>query len=253
VAKHSAAVVLFVLAAFSASAAWTEKDSRDEPSADPNVLHRHVVLADSETGRRAIVDLAIFGSKSCRLRVVDSPGGQMNLAAAMPSTNCVAAVNGGYFDPSFAPLGLRIIEGKVTSRLARGHLLSGILASNGAVQILRNAEFSKSKKFRAAIGCGPFLVDLARPVRGLEATRAARRTFAAIGSNDRAALGFCSDATLAEIALILSAPLGDFTIHRALNLDGGSSSAFWFKRKDGSVFSISEQKSVRDFVGIAPR
>jgi hypothetical protein len=251
--RNLSAAILFFALALSASAAWIEKDSRDETSTDPNVLHRHVVLADSETGRRAIVDLAIFGSKSGRLRVVDNPGGQMNLAAAVPSTNCVAAVNGGYFDPSFAPLGLRIIDGKVTSRLARGHLLSGILASNGSVQILRNAEFSKSKKFRAAIGCGPFLVDLARPVRGLEATRAARRTFAAVGSNDRAALGYCSDATLAEIALILSVPLGDFTIQRALNLDGGSSSAFWFKREDGSVFSISEQKSVRDFVGVAAR
>jgi hypothetical protein len=253
VAKHSAAVVLFVWTAFSASAAWIEKDSRDESSTNPNIVHRHVLLADSETGRQAIVDLAIFGSKSCRLRVVDNAGGQTNLADAMPPTNCLAAVNGGYFDPSFAPLGLRIIEGKVTSRLARGHLLSGILAANGSVQILRNAEFSKSKKYRAAIGCGPFLVDLARPVRGLEATRAARRTFAAIGSNDRSALGYCSDATLAEMALILSAPLGDFTIQRALNLDGGSSSAFWFKRKDGSVFSISEQKSVRDFVGVVAR
>jgi exopolysaccharide biosynthesis protein len=250
--RNLSAAILFCALAAGAPAAWTEKDSRDETSTDPNVLHRHVVLADSETGRRAIVDLAIFGSKSCRLRLIDNEA-RTNLAAAMPSTNCVAAVNGGYFDPSFAPLGLRIIEGKVTSRLARGHLLSGILASNGSVQILRNAEFSKSKKYRAAIGCGPFLVDLARPVRGLEATRAARRTFAAFGSNDRAALGFCSDATLAEIALILSAPLGDFTIQRALNLDGGSSSAFWFRRKDGSVFSISEQKSVRDFVGVGAR
>jgi hypothetical protein len=38
----------------------------------------------------------------------------------------------------------------------------------------------------------------------------------------------------------------DFRINRALNLDGGSSSAFWFKRSNGSVFSISEMKNVRD-------
>jgi hypothetical protein len=38
-----------------------------------------------------------------------------------------------------------------------------------------------------------------------------------------------------------------------MNLDGGSSSAFWFARKNGGAFSISEQKSVRDFVGLTPQ
>jgi hypothetical protein len=96
------------------------------------------------------------------------------------------------------------------------------------------------------------LVDLARPVRGLEATRAARRTFAAI-DGDRAAIGVCSDVTLAEAAKILSTTFGNFKIQRALNLDGGSSTAFWFKRADGSAFSIGEEKTVRDFVGVTAR
>jgi hypothetical protein len=46
---------------------------------------------------------------------------------------------------------------------------------------------------------------------------------------------------------------GDSKIERALNLDGGSSSAFWFARENGSAFSIPEQKTVRDFVAIVPR
>jgi hypothetical protein len=96
------------------------------------------------------------------------------------------------------------------------------------------------------------LVDLAKPVSGLEATREARRTFAAT-SRDRAALGVCSDVTLAEAARILSMSLGDFKTQRALNLDGGSSTAFWFKRADGSAFSIGEVKTVRDFVGVVAR
>jgi hypothetical protein len=41
-----------------------------------------------------------------------------------------------------------------------------------------------------------------------------------------------------------------FKISRALNLDGGSSSAFWVKRETGSAFSIPEQKTVRDFVAV---
>jgi hypothetical protein len=45
----------------------------------------------------------------------------------------------------------------------------------------------------------------------------------------------------------------DLKIQRALNLDGGSSSAFWFAREKGSAFSIREQKPVRDFVGVVAK
>src|SRR4029077_16210795 len=98
------------------------------------------------------------------------------------------------------------------------------------------------------------LVDLGKSVRGLESTKAARRTFVATGAGDKTAIGFCSDVTLADLSNILSiVAIPDFKIQRALNLDGGSSSAFWFKRANGSAFSISEQKSVRDFVAIVPK
>jgi hypothetical protein len=251
VRRLSASFLFLALATF-APAQWIEKNSRDENSFDGRVVHRQVDLAESETDNHAIVDLALFSAKSCKLRVIDNAEG-VNLADAMRRANCVAGINGGYFDPNFAPLGLRIIDGQVTSRLTRGRLMSGVLVSNNAIHIFRIAEFSVRQKANAAIECGPLLVDLAKPVRGLEATRAARRTFAAIGSGDRAALGFCSDATLADLARILAMPLGDFRIQRALNLDGGSSSAFWFQRKTGSAFSIPEEKAVRDFVGIVAR
>jgi exopolysaccharide biosynthesis protein len=44
----------------------------------------------------------------------------------------------------------------------------------------------------------------------------------------------------------------DLKVQRALNLDGGSSSAFWFAGERG-LFSIPEQKTVRDFVVIVPK
>jgi len=251
VRKLSAAFFFLALATI-AQAQWIEKNSRDENSFDGRVVHRHIDLAESETDKRAMVDLALFSAKSSKLRVIDNTDG-LTLSDAMRRTNCIAGINGGYFDPNFAPLGLRIIDGKVTSRLTRGRLMSGVLASDNAIHIFRVAEFSLRRKPNAAIECGPFLVDFAKPVRGLEAMRAARRTFAATGSSDRAALGFCSDATLADLASILATPLGDFKIQRALNLDGGSSSAFWFRKNDGSAFSTPEEKTVRDFVGISAR
>jgi len=72
---------------------------------------------------------------------------------------------------------------------------------------------------------------------------------------DRALLGFSSDVSLAELANILAtAPIvSDSKIRRAMNLDGGSSSAFWFAREDGSTFSIAGRKPVRDFVAVVPK
>jgi hypothetical protein len=252
VRRLSAAVFVCCVASL-ARAEWVAQDFRDELSPSRAVVHRHVDLENSDSGESAIVNLALFSTKSCRLRVIDNADRSSNLADAMQKRNCLAGVNGGYFDPSFAPLGLRIVDGKTTSRLTHGRLMTGVISSDSVTQIFRVGEFPAHRKWNAAIECGPFIVDLARPVRGLEATRSARRTFAAVGSGDRAALGFCSDATLAELSKILATPLGDFKIQSALNFDGGSSSAFYFKRADSSAFSISGEKTVRDFVGIVSK
>jgi uncharacterized protein YigE (DUF2233 family) len=254
VANLKAALLLLAVAA-TAHADWTIAAATTEGSRD-EVQHRHVVLKDAETSESATVDLALFSTKSCTLRVIDQPTPPRNgLAHVMAQENCLAGVNGGYFDSDYAPIGLLIVDGKTIAPLQRARLLTGVLtASARGVQIVRVREFSRRQKLSAAIQCGPFLVDLGRSVRGLEETRAARRTFAAVAKSDRAALAVCSETTLADLAKILATTrLADgFEISRALNLDGGSSSAFWFAR-DREAFSISEQKIVRDFVGIVPR
>jgi exopolysaccharide biosynthesis protein len=254
VRKLSAAFV-FLLVATSARAEWKTISVQNEPSAARGLEHRYAVAEDSATGDRASLELAIFSTKSCTLRVIDQPDEpRLDLSQVMRRERCLAGVNGGYFDPDYRPIGLLIVDGKTIAPLQRARLLSGILAASAAkVQILRVSEFSPRLKPSSAVECGPFLVDLGHRVAGLEATRSARRTFAAVERGDRAAIGFCSDVSLADLSGILASGLGDFKIQRALNLDGGSSSAFWFKRKDGGAFSISEQKSVRDFVGIVPK
>ncbi|MEY2488137.1 MAG: hypothetical protein QOC70_79 [Verrucomicrobiota bacterium] len=219
------------------------------------VEHRHIALSDSETDERAILDLAEFSTKSATLRVIDNPAGEDNLAAVMRRENCLAGVNGGYFDPENKPVGLLISDGKLIAPLRKARLLSGVMiVSDGRLQLLRVAEYSSKRKATAALQCGPFLVDRARPVPGLNDTRPARRTFILTGGSDRAAIGFCSEVTLAQLGKILVAPgmAPELKVQRALNLDGGSSSAFWFAGERGP-FSISEQKTVRDFVAVVRR
>ena len=245
---------LTVAVAISAQAEWKILSTESEPGL-AGIEHRHVVLEDTAAGQRVTVDVAVFSAKSTALRVIDNPDGQ-SLAAVMKREKYACGVNGGYFDTEFKPIGLRVADGTTFSPLRRARLITGILLqSDRGIDVIRVSEFSRTKKTVAAIQSGPFLVEGNKRIRGLNDAQLARRTFAGIAANDRALLGFSSDVSLAELANILAtAPIvSDSKIRRAMNLDGGSSSAFWFAREDGSAFSIAGRKPVRDFVGVAPK
>jgi len=247
--------VFFLILAATAQADWTILSSAPEPGRS-GVVHRHVVLENGAGGERVTVDLAVFSTRSYTLRVLQNEGGTESLADVMMREKCLAGVNAGYFDEKFAPIGLRMANGEVIAPLKRARLITGVLvASTRGVQIMRAREFSERPGITAAIQCGPFLVDRTKPIGGLNGANAARRTFAATTTGNRALLGVCSRVSLAELSKILATTsfAEDLRIERALNLDGGSSTGFWFDRENGSVFSIPERKPVRDFVGIIPK
>lgn len=246
----------FVLAlAATAQADWTILSTASEPGRD-GLVHRHVVLENPVGSERITIDLAIFSTKSCTLRVLQNEGGADGLGEVMRREDCLAGVNGGYFDEKFAPIGLRMANGQMIAPLQRARLITGVLvASSRGVQLMRSREFSRRAGVTAAVQCGPFLVDLTRPISGLNDSNVARRTFAATTTGNRALVGVCSDVSLAELSKMLATTsfAEDLRIERALNLDGGSSTGFWFARENGTVFSIPEHKPVRDFVGIVPK
>jgi exopolysaccharide biosynthesis protein len=250
-----AGTLILLLLARLASAGWSVGSSEAEKSSAAGVEHRHVVLAESESGDEATLDLALFSTKSAIVRVADNPAGNDDLAAVMRRVRGLAGVNGGYFDPQNAPVGLLISDGKLIAPFRKARLLSGVLvATKGRLEILRAAEYSPRKTAIAALQCGPFLVEGGGAVSGLNNTKSARRTFVLTAGSDRAAIGFSSPVTLAQIGEILATArlTPDLKVQRALNLDGGSSSAFWFAGESGA-FSIPEQKTVRDFVVVVPK
>jgi phosphodiester glycosidase len=245
---------LTVAVAISAQAEWKILSSESEPGRG-EIEHRHVIVEDAAAGERVTLDIAVFSAKSTGLRVIDNPDGQ-SLGAVMKREKYVCGVNGGYFDAEFKPIGLRIADGTTFSPLRRARLITGILLqSDRGIDVIRVSEFSRTKKTVAAVQSGPFLVEGNKRIRGLNDSQLARRTFAGTITNDRAFLGVCSGVSLAELANILATtPIAaDSKTRRAMNLDGGSSSAFWFAREDGSAFSISGRKPVRDFVAILPK
>ncbi len=252
--RKLSAVFLALIVAQIARAEREVVSSTTEPSGVSGIQHRHLILRGEN--QTATIDLAEFPSKSGALRVIDNANGEDDLAGVMKGGKFIAGVNGGYFDPQFRPLGLRIIDGKTISPLTRARLLTGVLSATArGITINRVGEFSRGRRIEAAIECGPLLVDRGMPVAKLDDRRSARRTFVAVARAESAALGVSSGLTLAQLANVLvdRSIANDFKIWRALNLDGGSSSTFWFRKSDGSVFSISEDKAVRDFVGVAAK
>ena len=252
--KFAWAVLLLLAITASAQAEWKIVSTESEPGR-AGIDHRHVVVEDAPAGQRVAVDVAVFSAKSTALRIIDNPDGQ-SLSAMTKREKFVSGVNGGYFDTEFKPIGLRVADGTTFSPLRRARLVTGILLqSDRGVDVIRVSEFSGAKKIIAAVQSGPFLVDASKRIRGLNDSQLARRTFAGIAMNDHAFLGICSDVSLAELANILATTpvVADSKTRRAMNLDGGSSSAFWFAREDGSAFSISGRKPVRDFVAVVPK
>jgi uncharacterized protein YigE (DUF2233 family) len=242
---------ILVLSLTASRGEWTVGSSETESSSVAGVEHRRIVLGEAASGDEATLDLALFSTKNATLRVIDNPKGDHDLAAVMRRTRGVAGVNGGYFDPENAPVGLLISDGKSIAPFRKARLLSGVLVvAKTRVELVRSGDYSSRKNVSAAVQCGPFLVDGGKAVAGLNDTRPARRTFVLASASDRAAIGFCSSVTLAQLGDILATP--ELRTQRALNLDGGSSSAFWFAGERGA-FSISEQKTVRDFVIVTPK
>ncbi len=213
-------------------------------------------MAEGSDGRSARLQLALFDAGKATLRFLDQPAEpRSSVAEVLQRNNCVAGTNGGYFDPDHGLIGMLRSRGRTVAPWRKARLLSGVIAvSPGKVELLRLGKAPARPKWIEARQSGPFLVERGRPVAGLEKTRRARRTFIATNNKRGVALGYCSGVTLAELAEILAALDGrEFAVERALNLDGGSSSAFWSTSAEGEPFSISGYKMVRDVVGIVEK
>src|SRR6266853_3519369 len=136
-------LLLAILA--SAHAEWNVL-SVEQDAGSTGIEHRHVVVEDTGLGQRADVDVVVFSAKSCALRVIDNPEGE-SLSAIMKREKCVCGVNGGYFDPEFKPIGLRINDGKTFSPLRLARMITGILMqSYRGIDVIRVGEFSRAKR-----------------------------------------------------------------------------------------------------------
>src|SRR5947208_8678626 len=173
--RFSLTAAILLLSLTASRGEWSVGSSETESSAVAGVEHRRIVFGEAASGEEATLDLALFSTKTATLRVVDNPSGDNDLAEVLRRKRGIAGVNGGYFDPQNAPVGLLISDGKLIAPLRKARLLSGVLVvTNGRVQLLRTAEYPSKRKATAALQCGPLLVDRGQPVPGVNDMRAAR-------------------------------------------------------------------------------
>jgi len=241
---------------------WRPVEAFDEetPASDLSEVSRHLVRASD--GDQIEVHLVLFTSSAFRLKVVDlgdtALAGDIGLADALRSAGCVAGVNGGFFHPDGRPLGLVIASGRRINRFETSKLLSGLIYGDAhGIYLIRRSRFEDRPGIDALLQSGPYLVEAGRAVRGLSDDATASRTFVATDWRGHWLLGAMRDRiTLTELGELLATPglLAPWRVDRALNLDGGSSTGFFFAGDaDRASVMLRPRKAVRTLLGIAPR
>lgn len=265
------ALLLSLLAPVQASAqGWSlaRSEVRHAETGEAPLQHTVHRVQQTPDGREYELHLLLPDRGQTALRVVDlarppRPDGSppmRRVAEGLQRVGALAGVNGGYFQPDYAPLGLVIRNGKEEHPFQTSRILTGVfIVTPRGASLLRTAEFRKGYQKGAfkgasvqeALQAGPFLVDKGHLVPGLNATRAAERTILLADKRGVAALLVTPPLTLAAAGELLSTPglFPELKIERALNLDGGSSTALWVQ---ASGFSRSEWKRVRNAIGVMP-
>jgi uncharacterized protein YigE (DUF2233 family) len=244
-------LLVLALTAPLVSAAWVLQDSTPRPAPSGLEFTERRVQGDSGDATLWVVT---FDPKACAFAVMDNPTGAFDLGTASEKRGVLAGVNGGYFRPDRTPLGLVVRQGVEIHPLEHAKLLSGVLSvTPTAISIQRAGTFKASSAVREALQAGPFLVEKEKPIAGLEATKDAARTVVFQNIKGRCGFLICKSTTLAGMADLLatSSVFPDGKVIRAMNLDGGTSTALWVRGTP--PFYAREWKSVRNYVAIVPR
>ncbi|MFE8032240.1 phosphodiester glycosidase family protein [Thiohalocapsa marina] len=246
--------------ALAANSTPAGESERQDISADLAYAKRTAVRPSD--GKPITAHLAFFTSRAFRLEVIDLGAGAEaaypTLEAAFRAEGCVAGVNGGFFHPDWQPAGLVISKGQRINRFESAKLLSGVIYNDErGIHLVRRGRFQDHQGINALLQTGPYLVEDGRPVRGLSTSDPRRRTFIATDWRGHWVIGATmSTLTLAELGANLAAPDAPtpWRIDRAINLDGGSSTGFFFDRGAGRApVTLQPWKRVRNLLGICPR
>lgn len=201
-----------------------------------------------------------FDSRSHQLRVLDQPKGPgstwLSAQEACQSVNGLAALNAGYFTPQGKPLGVVMSDGVKRGSSHGSSLGSGLwFEHQGHTAISRRERWPA--RAQQLIQAGPMLIEHAKSVTGLDATKTSARSFIAWNGRYSWMMARTSPCSLAKLSQLLTAlPLGEGNIQSALNLDGGTSSDLYAGPKvihGPTVQRAIWNKPVRNFLVLQKR
>jgi len=164
-------------------------------------------------------DLLRFDLVRYRPEVVVLANGAKTAATLRAETGAAAVVNGGFFDPSWRPLGLRIARGKTLVPLRRRVDWGVLVLRVGHAEIVHSREFQADPTVDGAIQVGPRLLVGGQPLK-LKPQRARRTAVALDREGKTFTLVVTRRAADAQRLATLLARLG---FDSALMLDGGPS------------------------------
>jgi hypothetical protein len=158
--------------------------------------------------------------------------------------------------PDFKPLGLSISNGRLLSSFTTSSLIAGTALQLGDQSyLIWNSEYQGHSNITDALQSGPRLLESSRPIKGLDASKSRARTFIATDGSFLWAIGTADSCSLGALAQALATPgaLPGLRPMRALNLDGGNSTALWFRNLSGKETSRPGWSTVRNYLAIIPK
>ena len=205
-----------------------------------------------------------FDARSHRLAVIDQshgPGSEFGCARDVSDKHAaLAAMNAGFFTPEGNPLGLIVSNGHRSGTWnSASSLGSGIFSehTSGQLSIKRRSSPSAFSGARELVQAGPLLVENNGPVSGLDAEKSAVRCILLTDGGTLWWIGITSSCSLATLAETLASQSPTpWTIHHALNLDGGRSTDLFVSAKIvGGPFERRSvfNRPVRNFLILSAR
>jgi uncharacterized protein YigE (DUF2233 family) len=181
-------------------------------------------------GNPFTLELYKIDPKQFRLQVVQAKDlGQEKVTAKeiVSKTGGFVAINAGFFDPVFKPLGLIVKDGNILNPV-RSVSWWGVfsLDKNTGPQVSRVEEFLLRPSVEMAIQAGPRLLDDGKPLPLKK--NDSQKTFIGITPEGEILLG-ATDVCALDAADLSNILLKDLQLKEALNLDGGSSTQLYAK------------------------
>ena len=148
------------------------------------------------------------------------------------------AINGGFFDATFAPKGLLIVNGRTVSQPVDDLSGAFVIDANGVPSVVKIADVSHPA---FAVQSGPFLIEVGGALGVAKDPSWLNRTFVA-QAGDKFVAGATTAVSLQQLAGLLKQFPGAFEVDAfdaALNMGGAATTGF-FAQVNGVVVGHSE-------------